>query len=120
MKTLVAVLMCLQTLHLCLPHGLLHSGSGSCKVCKHINAATKIFSNHQTVKPGNYNRDSAIVVYLIHCQKCPEAQYIGETGGNLDTDVVMIYTLSDRKTFFLCHCTSMQMITALMISKFAF
>ena len=29
MKTLVAVLMCLQTLHLCLPHGLLHSGSSS-------------------------------------------------------------------------------------------
>ena len=27
MKTLVAVLMCLQTLHLCLTHGLLHSGS---------------------------------------------------------------------------------------------
>ena len=26
--------------------------------------------------------DSANVVYLIHCQKCPEKQYIGETGGN--------------------------------------
>ena len=32
--------------------------------------------------PGNYNCDYAIVVYLIHCQKCPEEQYIGETGGH--------------------------------------
>ena len=31
---------------------------------------------------GNHNCDSANVVYLIHCQKCPEALYIGETGGN--------------------------------------
>ena len=31
---------------------------------------------------GNYNCDSANVVYLIHCQVCPEAQYIEETGGN--------------------------------------
>ena len=26
--------------------------------------------------------DSANVVYLIHCKKCPEAQYIGETERN--------------------------------------
>ena len=31
-NTLVAVLMCLQILHLCLPHGLLHSGSLSVMV----------------------------------------------------------------------------------------
>ena len=31
-NTLVAVLLCLQTLHLCLPHGLLHSGSLSVMV----------------------------------------------------------------------------------------
>ena len=55
-------------------------GKHVCKVCKHINTATKVFINHKTVKPGNYNCDSANVVYLIHCQKCPEAQYIGETG----------------------------------------
>ena len=29
-----------------------------------------------------HNCDSANVVYLIHCNKCPEALYIGETGGN--------------------------------------
>ena len=52
------------------------------KVCKHIDTAIKVFINHKTVKPGNYNCDSTNVVYLIHCQKCPEAQYIGETGGN--------------------------------------
>ena len=23
-----------------------------------------------------------LTLYLIHCQKCPEAQYIGETGGS--------------------------------------
>ena len=32
--------------------------------------------------PGNYNCDSANVMCLVHCQKCPEAKYIGETGGN--------------------------------------
>ena len=53
-----------------------------CKVCRHINTATNVFINHKTVKPGNYNCDSANVVYLIHCHKYPEAQYIGETGGN--------------------------------------
>ena len=45
-----------------------------CKACKHINTATKVFISHKTVKPGNYNCDSANVVYLInvfHCQKCP-------------------------------------------------
>ena len=43
---------------------------------------TYIYINHKTVKPSDYNCDSANVVYIIHCQKCPEAQYIGETGGN--------------------------------------
>ena len=50
--------------------------------CKHIDTATNVFINRNTVKPGNYNCDSANVVYLIHCQKCQEAQYIGETCGN--------------------------------------
>ena len=57
-------------------------GKHRCKVCKHINTATKVLINHKTVKPGNYSCDSANVVYSIHCQKCPEALYIGETGGN--------------------------------------
>ena len=48
---------------------------------KHINTATNAYINHKTVKPDNYNCDSANVVYFIHCQTCPEAQYIGETGG---------------------------------------
>ena len=30
----------------------------------------------------NITEISANVAYLIHCQKCPEAKYIGETGGN--------------------------------------
>ena len=47
-----------------------------CKACIHINTATKVFINHKTVKPGNYNCDSTNVVYLIHCQKCPEEQYL--------------------------------------------
>ena len=51
-------------------------------VCKHINTATNFLIDHKTVKPGNYNCDSANVVYLIHCKKCPEALYIGKTGGN--------------------------------------
>ena len=37
---------------------------------------------HKTLMLDNYNCDSANVVYLIQCQKYPEAQYIGETGGN--------------------------------------
>ena len=57
-------------------------GKHRCTVCKHINTATKVLINHKTVKLGNYNCDSANVVYLIHCQKCPEALYIGETGLN--------------------------------------
>ena len=52
-----------------------------CNVWKHINTATNVLINHKKVKPGNHNCDSANVVYLIHCQKCPEALYIGETGG---------------------------------------
>ena len=51
-------------------------GKHRCKVCKHTNTATKVLINHRTVKPGNYNCDSANVVYLIHCQGCPEALYI--------------------------------------------
>ena len=42
-----------------------------CNVCKHINTATKVYINHNTVMPGNYNRDYANIVYLIHCKKCP-------------------------------------------------
>ena len=57
-------------------------GKHRCKVCKHINTATNVLINHKTVKPSNYSCDSANVVYLIHCKKCPEALYIGETGGN--------------------------------------
>ena len=57
-------------------------GKRRCKVCKHIDTATNVFINHKTVKQGNYNCDSANVVYLIHCKKCQEAQYIGETCGN--------------------------------------
>ena len=56
-------------------------GKHRCKVCKHIDTSTKVFINHKTFRPGNYNCYSANVVYLIHCQKCPEAQYIAETGG---------------------------------------
>ena len=58
-------------------------GKHRCKVCKHINTATNVLINHKTVKPVNDNCDSTTVVYLIHCQECPEALYIGETGGNL-------------------------------------
>ena len=54
-----------------------------CKAYKHINTATNVFISHKTVRSGNYNYDTAKLVYLIHCQKCPEAQYIGETGGNV-------------------------------------
>ena len=47
-----------------------------CKVCKHINTAANVLINHKTVNPGNHSCDSANVVYLIPCQKCPEALYI--------------------------------------------
>ena len=56
-------------------------GKHRCKVCKHINTTTNVFIIHKTVKPGNYNCDSANM-YLIHCKKCPEAQYIRKTGRN--------------------------------------
>ena len=59
-----------------------HCGKHRCKVCKHINTATKVFINHKTVKPGNYNCDSAKAVFNS-LPKCPEAQYIGEIGGNV-------------------------------------
>ena len=52
------------------------------KACRHINTSTKVFSYHKTVKPGNYSCDSANVECLIQCKKCPEARYIGETGGS--------------------------------------
>ena len=57
-------------------------GKHRCKVYKHINTATNVFINHKTVKPGNHKCDSANVVYLTHCQRCPEAQYIEESCGN--------------------------------------
>ena len=57
-------------------------GKHRCKVCKRINTATNVLINRKTFKPGNHNCDSANFVYLIQCQKCPEALYIGETGGN--------------------------------------
>ena len=53
-----------------------------CKDCKHINTATNVHNILKTAKPGNNSCDSSNVVYSIHCQKCPEAQYIGESGGN--------------------------------------
>ena len=84
------------------------------------NTVTKVFINYMTVMPGNYNCDSANVVYLIHCQKCQEAQYIGETGGNFRYRFNNHTHSITQKSFFLCHCISMQMITTLTISKFAF
>ena len=66
-------------------------GKHRCKVCKHINTATNVLINNKTANPGNYNCDSANVVYLIHCKKCPEAPYIGETGG------IIRYRLNDHK-----------------------
>ena len=35
-----------------------------------------------------------------------------------DADLIITHTLSDRKSFFRCHCNSMQMITILMIFWF--
>ena len=46
-----------------------------------------------TVKPGNYICDSASIVCLIHCHKCPEAQYIGETVGNNHTHSIRLKKL---------------------------
>ena len=95
-------------------------GKHRCKVCKHINTATNVFINHKTVKPGNHSCDSANVVYLIHCQKYPEALYIGETSGNFTYRFNNHTHSINRKSFFLCHCISMQMITTLTISKLTF
>ena len=66
-------------------------GKHRCKHCKHINKATNVLINRKTANPGNYNCDSADVVYLVHCKKCPEAPYIGETGG------IFRYRLNDHK-----------------------
>ena len=95
-------------------------GKHRCKVCKHINTATNVFINHKTIKPGNYNCDSAKVVYLIHFQRCQKHNVLEKQAEISDTDIIITHTLSDRKNFFLCHCISMQMITTLTISKFAF
>ena len=56
-------------------------GKHRCKVCNYINTATNVLINHKKVKPDNHNCEYANVVYLIHCQKCPEGLYMGETGG---------------------------------------
>ena len=48
----------------------------------HQHCISKACYNNKTVMPANYNHDSANLVYLLHCQKCPEAQYIEETGRN--------------------------------------
>ena len=75
-------------------------GKHRCKVCKHINTATNACNNHKTVTPGNNNCDSANVVYLIHFQKCHEAQYIAETS---DTDIIIRHALSHRTSFYFWH-----------------
>ena len=49
-------------------------GKHICKVCKHINSATKAYINPKKIMQNNHNCDSANVVYLIQCQKCPKAQ----------------------------------------------
>ena len=90
------------------------------KVCKHINTATKVFINHKTVKPGNYSCDSTNVVYLIHCQNAQKHNILEKLAEFSDTDLIITHTLSYIKSFFLCHCISMQMITTLTISKFSF
>ena len=56
-------------------------GKHRCKFCKHNNTATNVLINHKTAKPGNYSCDTANSVYFIQCKKCPEALFIGETGG---------------------------------------
>ena len=86
-------------------------GKHRCKVCKHINTATNVLINHKTVKPGNHICDSANVVYLIHCKKCPKAPYIGETGGSFRYRFNNHTHSIRQKNFFLCDCISMQMIT---------
>ena len=95
-------------------------GKHRCKVCKPINTATNVFINHKTVKPGNYNCDSVNVVYLIHCKKNAQWHNIMEKLAEIsDPDLLITHTLSDKKSIFLCHCISMQMVTTLTISKFS-
>ena len=95
-------------------------GKHRCKVCEHIITATKVLINHKTVKPGYYNCDSANVVYLIHCQRAQKHYVLEKLAVISDTDLIITHTLSDRKSIFICHCISIQMITTLTILKFAF
>ena len=52
-----------------------------CQVCKHLALSPTIFhgASGRTLKPGNFNCDTSNVVYLLFCNKCPHATYIGET-----------------------------------------
>ena len=90
-------------------------GKHRCKVCKHINTATNVFITHKTVKPGNHNCDSAIAVYLIHCKNTQKHNILEKLSVISETDSMITHTLSDKKSFFLSNCISMQMITTLTI-----
>ena len=71
------------------------------------------------MKPGNNSCDSANVVYLIHCQNAQKQDILEKQAEVSDTDLIITHTLLDKKSFFLCHGISKQMVTTLTISKFA-
>ena len=91
-----------------------------CKVWRHINTATNVLINHKTVNPCNRISDSANVVYYFIAKNTQKHYILEKLAVISDTDLIITNTLSDRKSFFRYHCISMQMITTLTISKFAF
>ena len=62
-----------------------------------------------------------LMLYIKFIAKNAQKHYILEKLAVIsDTDLIITQALSDRKSFFRCHCISMQMITTLTILKFVF
>lgn len=58
-----------------------HCGNSRCKMCSHMMCDTTIIipPTGITLRPGRFDCNSANVVYLLMCCKCPTVSYIGET-----------------------------------------
>ena len=94
-------------------------GKNRCKVCTHINTATNVLITRQLSQA--IIAVILLMLYILFIAKNAQKHYILEKLAVIsDTDLIITHTLSDRKSFFRCHCISMQMITTLTISKFAF
>ena len=69
-------------------NGTFPCGKARCLTCRHVCGDSNLIyaptGRHLRVR-GNHTCGSIGVVYLIFCQKCPNAWYFGETSGTLRT-----------------------------------